>query len=64
MRHDDTTDFLARCMLEVHSDVEVEPPLLPIFGETLRCRSTNTQPEARADIRVRGFWTDCRNASF
>ena len=24
MRHDDTTDFLAKCMREVHNDVEVE----------------------------------------
>ena len=64
MRHDDTTDFLAKCMREVHNDVEVEPPLLPLSGETFRCRSTNTQPDALADIRVRGFWTDCRNAFF
>ena len=64
MRHDDTTDFLAKRMREVHNDVEVEPPLLPLSGETFRCRSTNTQPDARADIRVRGFWTDCRNAFF
>ena len=64
MRHDDTTDFLAKCLREVHNDVEVEPPLLPLSGETFRCRSTNIQPDARADIRVRGFWTDSRNAFF
>ena len=36
MRHDDTTDFLAKCMWEVHNDVEVEPPLVPLSGETFR----------------------------
>ena len=64
MRHDDTTDFLAKCMREVHNDVEVEPPLLPLFGEMFRYRSTNTQPDARADIRVQVFWTVCQNAFF
>ncbi len=64
MRHDDTTDFLAKCLKEVHNDVEVEPPLLPLTGETFRHRTANTQPDARADIRVRGFWTASKNAFF
>ena len=51
MRHDDPTTFLAKCMKEVHHDVELEPPLQPLTG-------------ARADIWVRGFWTDGRNAFF
>ena len=58
MRHDDITDFLAKCLKQVHNDVEVEPPLLPLTGETFRHRSANTESDARADIRVRGFWTD------
>ena len=33
-------------------------------GETFRHRSANTKSDARADIRVRGFWTDSQNAFF
>ena len=51
-RHDDTRNFLAKCLGEVCSDVEVEPSLLPLSCETFRCRSTNTEPDACAEIRV------------
>ena len=64
MRHDDPTVFLASCMKEVHNDVEVEPKLQPLTGETFRHRTANTDPDARADIRVRGFWTQGNNAFF
>ena len=64
MRHNDPTDFLASCMKEVYNDVEVEPKLQPLTGESLRHRTANTDPDARADIRVRGFWTQGRNAFF
>ena len=58
MRHDDTTNFLASCMKEIHNDVETEPKLQPLTGESLRYRTANTDPDTRADIRVRGcFWT-------
>ena len=64
MRHNDPTDFIASCMKEVHCDVEVEPKLQPLTGEVLQRRTANTDPDARADLRVRGFWTDSRNAFF
>ena len=64
MRHDDTTDLLAACMKEVHNDVEIEPMLQPLTGESFRHRSANTEPDARADLRVRGFWTQSRHAFF
>jgi len=64
MRHNDPTMFLAQCMKEVHQDVELEPPLQPLTGETFRHQAANTDPDACADIRVRGFWTDSRNAFF
>ena len=64
MCHDEVTDFLALCMKELHGDAEVEPTLLPLSGESFRHRTANTEPDARADIRVRGFWTQSRNAFF
>ena len=64
MRHDDPTTFLAYCMKEAYHDVELEPPLQPLTGETLRDLTANSEPDTRADIRVRGFWTDGRNAFF
>ena len=64
MRHNHPTTFLAQCMKEVHQDVELEPPLQPLNGETFRHLTANTEPDARADIRVRGFWTNSRNAFF
>ena len=66
MRHNDPTTFLAQCIKEVHQDVELEPPLQPLNGETFRHLTANTEPDARADIhvRVRGFWTNSRNAFF
>ena len=36
-------------------DVEIEPNLLSITGETLH-HSANQQPDARLDISIRGFW--------
>ena len=51
-------------MKEVFNDVELEPQLLPLTGETLRHQTANIDSDARADIRVRGFWTDSRNAFF
>ena len=64
MRHDDVTDFIASCLKEIHNDVEVEPTLLPITGESFHHRSANCEPDTRADIRVRGFWTRSRNGFF
>ena len=58
MRHDDPTRFLAKCMKEVHNDVELEPSLQPLTGETLHHQTANTEPDARADIRVHARFLD------
>ena len=39
----------------LYCDVEIEPNLLPMTGETLH-HSAKQQPDARLDISVRGFW--------
>ena len=62
MRHDSVNDLLAKCLKEVHNDVEVEPHLQPLTGEHFQLRSANIQPDACADIRVHGFWPDGQNA--
>jgi hypothetical protein len=43
----------------VTQSVETEPVLQPITGEVLRGRSANTEDDARADVKCRGF----RNAN-
>ena len=64
MRHDDPTNFLAACMKEVHHDVQVESPLLPLMRETFPHRTANLDSEAHADLQVQGFWTHSCNAFF
>ena len=44
--HNDPTDFLASCMKELHHDVE--PPLLPLTGETFHHRSATRGQAQRA----------------
>jgi hypothetical protein len=43
-------------MSEVCKDVQWEPQLLPLRGETFDLCSTNTAAEARLDISARGIW--------
>ena len=58
MRHNELRDVTASLLSEVCHDVQVEPPLLPLSGETLQGRSANVSDEARLDISARGFWRD------
>ena len=64
MYHNEVTDFVAACMKELDADVEVESMLQLLTGESFNHRTANTEPNARADVRVRGFWTQSRNAFF
>jgi len=64
MRHNSETNLFARLAKQAFNDVEVEPPLLALSGEKLKLKSANTQPDARSDVRVRGFWTRQQNAFF
>ena len=43
-------------MKEVCLDVQVEPCLQPVTGESLHFRSAIREDEALLDIRARGFW--------
>ena len=45
-------------------NVATEPLLQPLSGELFSHRSANTQPNARQDIRARGFWSAGQDAFF
>ena len=47
----------------VCNDVEVEPVLQEVTGETLN-HGANKAPDARLDIHARGFWERQRSAFF
>ena len=47
----------ANILKEVCNDVATEPLLQPLTGEKLNYKTSNTSPEARLDVSVRGFWT-------
>jgi hypothetical protein len=64
MRHDEVRNLLATEIKEVLKDVEMEPVLTPLTGETLQPQSANSQDDARADIRARGFWNRMQDAFF
>ena len=55
-RHNHLRDLTATLLTEVASNVGVEPPLLPLTGESLRYRSANTEDRARVDVEAHGFW--------
>ena len=56
IRHNAIRDLTANLLSEVCHDVEREPALQPLTGETLIPLSANRQDDARADIRTKGFW--------
>ena len=60
-RHNEVRDLTLECAAECFSDVEKEPLLLPLQGESLRLKTATTDPNARLDGRIRGFW--CRGQS-
>ena len=62
-RHDNIRDFEAKLLSQVCKDVETEPQLQALSNEQLP-RSTNTSPEARLDVRARGFYRRGQNTFF
>ena len=64
IRHNEVRDLMADWLTEVCSAVAVEPQLAPLSGEVFVAASTNTAPDARTDIRARGFWTRAQDAFF
>ena len=64
IRHNEIRDLTASLVTEVCHNVAIEPLLQPLSGELLSHRSANTQPNARQDIRARGFWSAGQDAYF
>ena len=56
MRHNQIRNLEAHFLSEVCRDVNIEPPLLPLTGETFSHRSANTAAGARLDVSARGVW--------
>jgi len=65
IQHNEVRDVFAHAMREAgHTAVEVEPALQPLTGEVFDFKSANKEPDARSDIKVRGFWRNMQQAFF
>ena len=64
LRHNEIRDFTGKCLAEVCPDVCIEPVLQPLDGERLNLATSNTEDNARADIRARGFWGNDHQCAF
>ena len=62
-RHNELRDLEADMLSMVCNDVEIEPVLQELTGESLP-RGANRAPDARLDIHARGFWERQRSAFF
>ena len=56
IRHNEIRDTFANLINEVWHDVEIEPKLQPLQGESFVNNSTTTENEARLDIKAIGLW--------
>ena len=59
LRHNEIPDTFATLLGEVCHDVEKEPKLQSLEGETFHNKTTTTEDDARLDIKAYGFW-GCR----
>ena len=62
-RHDSIRNFEAGLLKKVTNDVQIEPMLQPCNGFQFK-KSANIRPDARSDVRARGFWREGQNAFF
>ena len=62
-RYNEIRDLKAEILQAVCTDAEMEPVLQDVTGEVLP-RSANKAPDARLDIRARGFWDSEQSAFF
>ena len=56
LRHNEFCDTFATLVDEVCHDVEVEPKLHPLKGESSHNKTNTTEDDARLDIKANGLW--------
>ena len=56
IRHNEIHDLTASLLTEVCHEVQVEPTLQPISGESFDYATLNTEYEAHLDVSMNGFW--------
>ena len=61
LRHGEANKIFGSLASRVFRDVEIKQILT---GEELKYKSANRQPDARSDVRVRGFWDNRKDAFF
>ena len=64
IRHNEIRNLTASLMSEVCHNVQIEPQLHPLSGETLHYRSAIQDDDARVDIRASGFWRCLHHHTF
>ena len=62
IRHNEIRDITATLLTEICHNVATEPLLQPLTNESFIHRSANKEPNARLDIRTRGFWSTGQDA--
>ena len=59
LQHNEVRDLVADCLREARFPrVEVEPQLQPLSGESFKLKSTNTDDDARSDVKCVGSIVD------
>ena len=64
IRHNEIRNLTGNLLTEVCNDVQLEPVLQSLTGETLNHATSNTHDDARADISARDFWGNRQKAFF
>ena len=63
-RHDNIRDLFTILLDKVCKNVQLEPHLLPLEGESFDLLTANKSEEARLDIKANGFWRPGQTAFF
>ena len=56
--------ILCKFVSDLFHDVKIEPHLLPLKEETFALRSSETDDEARLDIKASGLWESKFNEAY
>ena len=58
LRHNEICDTFATLLHEIFHDVEKDPKLQSLEGESFHNKTTTTEDDARLDIKANGIWQD------